>query len=47
MVRSLFLARHAAALTTSSKDDFNRKLSALGYVKVSVWGLGSYKTIYL
>lgn len=30
MVRSLFLARHAAALTTSSKDDFNRKLSALG-----------------
>ena len=47
MVRSLFLARHAAALTTSSKDDFNRKLSALGLRQSQRMGLDSYKTIYL
>lgn len=33
MERSLFLARHATALTTSSKDDFNPKLSALGLLQ--------------
>jgi|TARA_B110000977_G_C11044281_1_gene480001 phosphohistidine phosphatase len=30
MVRTLFLARHASALTAPSNDDFNRKLSELG-----------------
>jgi|TARA_B110000046_G_scaffold107714_1_gene115030 phosphohistidine phosphatase len=30
MVRTLFLARHASALISPSKNDFNRKLSAQG-----------------
>ena len=47
MERFLFLARHAAALTTSLKDDFNRKISALGLSQSRRMGAWLFKTICL
>jgi len=47
MEKSLFLARHAAELISSSKDDFNRKLSELGLRQSRRMGAWLFKTICL